>query len=47
MSINLYVRAQQLSMQTKDKFEDVYDNWRNSSKELKKSMNELFEILEN
>ncbi|RLJ60769.1 type I restriction enzyme M protein [Lacinutrix venerupis] len=45
MSIRLYVRAQQLSMQTEDKFEDVYDSWKDSSKQLKKSMNELFEIL--
>ena len=26
-------------------FEDVYDSWESSSKQLKKSMNELFEIL--
>jgi type I restriction enzyme M protein len=45
MSINLYVRAQQLSMQTEKKFEEVYDNWKSSTKQLKKSMNELFEIL--
>lgn len=47
MSISLYVRAQQLSMQIEDKFEEVYDNWESSSKQLKKSMNELFEILKN
>ena len=47
MSISLYVRAQQLSMQTEDKFEVVYDNWENVSAQLKKSMSELFEILEN
>ncbi|MEP0264788.1 class I SAM-dependent DNA methyltransferase [Dokdonia sp.] len=46
MSISLYVRTQHLSMQVKDKFEDVYGNWENSSKQLKKSMSELFEILE-
>lgn len=45
MSISLFVRAQQLSMQTEEKFEDVYDSWEGSSKQLKKSMNELFEIL--
>lgn len=47
MSISLYVRVQQLSMQTENKFEDVYDSWKDSSKQLKKSMNELFEILDN
>ena len=47
MSISLYVRAQQLSMQTEEKFEEVYDNWEISSKQLKKSMNKLFEILDN
>ena len=47
MSINLYVRAQQLSMQSEDKFEDVYKDWEISSKQLKGSMNELFEILKN
>lgn len=46
MSISLYVRAQQLSMQTVDEFEVVYDNWESSSKHLKKSMNDLFKIME-
>ncbi|TCK67248.1 type I restriction enzyme M protein [Winogradskyella wandonensis] len=47
MSISLYVRTQDLSMETEVNFEDVYDNWEDSSKQLKKSMNELFEILDN
>lgn len=47
MSISLYVRAQELSMETVINFEDVYDSWEDSSKQLKDSMNELFEILDN
>ncbi|MFC4633350.1 N-6 DNA methylase [Dokdonia ponticola] len=47
MSISLYVRTQELSMETKINFEDVYDGWEDSSQQLKKSMNELFEILDN
>jgi len=47
MAISLYVRTQELSMETEVNFEDVYENWEDSSKQLKKSMNELFEILEN
>jgi type I restriction enzyme M protein len=46
MSISLYVRAQQLSMHTEEKFEEVYVSWKASSKQLKESMNELFEILD-
>jgi type I restriction enzyme M protein len=47
MSISLYVRTQELSMETELNFEEVYDSWKDSSKQLQKSMNELFEILDN
>ncbi len=47
MSISLYVRTQELSMETEVNFEGAYKNWEDSSKQLKKSMTELFEILDN
>lgn len=47
MSISLYVRTQELSMETIVDFEEVYATWEQSSKQLNKSMNELFEILKN
>jgi type I restriction enzyme M protein len=46
MSINLYVRTNDLNSQTIELFEDVYSNWEETSNNLKKSMNELFQILE-
>lgn len=47
MSISLYVRTHKLSMETEESFEKVYHSWEDSSKQLKKSMNALFEILDN
>tara|TARA_R110000744_G_scaffold12647_3_gene37487 strand:- start:8098 stop:9564 length:1467 start_codon:yes stop_codon:yes gene_type:complete len=47
MSISLYVRTQELSMETVVNFEEVYDSWNDSSKQLKKSMKQFFEILDN
>ncbi|MDP5201228.1 class I SAM-dependent DNA methyltransferase [Flavobacterium sp. DG2-3] len=46
MSINLYVRTNDLNSQATELFEDVYSNWEETSNNLKQSMNELFQILE-
>lgn len=47
MAINLYVRQDQYDSKNSESFEDAYANWNSSSQNLKKSMNELFQILEN
>jgi type I restriction enzyme M protein len=46
MSISLYVRPEQYNSSDDETFENVYVNWENSSEKLKKSMSELFQILE-
>lgn len=47
MSINLYVRQNKYDSENNESFESAYSNWKNTSDELKQSMNQLFEILEN
>jgi type I restriction enzyme M protein len=47
MSVSLYVRQDELANEKQADFVDVYNEWENSSIELKKSMNKLFQILEN
>jgi len=47
MSINLYVRTEEHADTIQANFCDVYRDWEHSSNELKQSMNELFQILEN
>lgn len=46
MAINRYVRQNEYSAKNEASFEKVYEQWETSSSELKKSMNQLFEILE-
>ena len=47
MSISLYVRPDELANGTQANFGEVYKDWDDSSKELKQSMSNLFQILEN
>ncbi len=47
MSVSLYVRPEKYDHTKNDDFETVYSDWENSSVRLKKSMSELFQILEN
>jgi len=47
MAISLYVQPEKLNKVEILDFEDAFENWKDSSKELKNSMNELFQILEN
>jgi type I restriction enzyme M protein len=47
MSVSLYVRQDELANEIQADFVDVYNEWENSSIELKKSMTELFQIIEN
>lgn len=47
MAMNLYIRTNSLNTQTIDLFEDVYEDWNSKAIELKKTMNELFQTLEN
>lgn len=47
MAMNLYIRTNSLNTQTIDLFEDVYEDWNDKGIELKKTMNELFQTLEN
>lgn len=47
MSVSLYVRPEKYDHTKNDDFETVYSEWENSSVRLKKSMSELFQILEN
>ncbi len=47
MSISLYVRPDELELTNEMSFDETYKNWQKSSGELKKSMNQLFQILEN
>jgi type I restriction enzyme M protein len=47
MSLSLYVRPEELSLETQTSFSEVYETWSNKSDELKHSMNELFKILDN
>lgn len=47
MSVSLYVRPEKYDHTKNDDFETVYSEWENSSTKLKKSMSELFQILEN
>ncbi|MFC0878038.1 N-6 DNA methylase [Saccharicrinis sp. FJH2] len=46
MAINLYVRPKNGDAE-QESFEETYYKWESSSEELKKSMNQLFQILEN
>ena len=46
MAINLYVRPQNGDIE-QISFEETFAKWESSSEELKKSMNQLFQILEN
>ena len=45
MSISLYVRQNKLEDETMIPFSEVYSNWLEDSEKLKRSMNELFQIL--
>ncbi len=45
MSISLYIRPDTTEANFSLSFEDAYENWDRSGKELKKSMNELFQSL--
>lgn len=47
MSISLYVRPEKYDHTKNADFETVFSEWENSSTRLKKSMSELFQILEN
>lgn len=47
MSINLYVRSEQLNTDNLISFKDAYADWGNSSITLHSSMTELFKILGN
>ncbi|WP_299152273.1 class I SAM-dependent DNA methyltransferase [uncultured Christiangramia sp.] len=47
MSISLYVRPEKYDHTKNADFETVYSEWENSSTRLKKSISELFQILEN
>lgn len=47
MAINLYIRPEKLNQENVLGFKDAYHNWEASSTSMKKSMNELFQILEN
>ncbi|MEQ9302677.1 MAG: N-6 DNA methylase, partial [Marinoscillum sp.] len=46
MSISLYIRPEEHSSENDISFNDAYSTWNESSNELTKSMNQLFEILE-
>lgn len=45
MSISLYIRPDNTEANFALSFTDAFDNWNKSGKELKKSMNELFQII--
>jgi type I restriction enzyme M protein len=45
MSISLYIRPDTADANFALSFTDAYDNWNTKDKELKKSMNELFQII--
>jgi len=47
MAISLYVQPEKLNKVEILDFEDAFENWEDSSNELKNSMNELFQTLEN
>jgi type I restriction enzyme M protein len=47
MAINLYVRPMDLNGTEALSFEDAYQQWKEKGAQLKKSMQELFDILEN
>ncbi|WP_281986571.1 type I restriction-modification system subunit M [Aquimarina aggregata] len=47
MSISLYVRPEELNLENEVSFEETYENWEQTSVKLRRSMNELFQILEN
>ena len=44
MSISLYVRPDKKEANFALTFEDAYNNWNNSSKEISETMSELFQI---
>ena len=46
MSISLYVRPDNASSNFSLPFEEAFENWKNSGSALKKSMSELFQIIE-
>ncbi|MEP4091774.1 class I SAM-dependent DNA methyltransferase [Reichenbachiella sp.] len=46
MSVSLYVRPEEHSVENEISFQDAYQNWNESSSKLNKSMKQLFEILE-
>ena len=47
MSVSLYVRADKYDEKQNLSFTEVYDGWEKSSQDLKTSMDQLFETLEN
>ncbi|MCP4400368.1 MAG: hypothetical protein GY801_24055 [bacterium] len=47
MDINLYVHPEEFDDTHLKSFEEAYTKWNETSTELKSSMNELFEVLEN
>ena len=47
MAINLYVRPEFFNMDDSESFENVFNNWNESSFNLKTSMDELFKVLDN
>ena len=47
MAMNLYIRTNSLNTQIMDLFEDVYEDWNDKGIELKNTMKELFQTLEN
>ena len=47
MAINLYVRSETINSDSMINYTDAYEAWKDTSEQLKSSMNDLFCELEN